>query len=88
MVKWPPTLPKIEKNKVVLNCILGHFQPYEQFLFLVENRPIRKPPLFVENSTNFFFEIFPYAYGRAYLTEPVVLTKNLLDSTPAAFCDC
>ena len=34
MGKWPPTLPKIEKNKVVLKCILGHFQRYEQFLFL------------------------------------------------------
>ena len=26
--------------------------------------------------------------GRAYLTVPVLLTKNLFDSTPAGFCNC
>ena len=55
MVKWPPTPQKIEKNKFVLKCILGHFQWFEQYLFLVENRPIRPPPPLVENSPNFFF---------------------------------
>ena len=34
---------KIEKNKFVLKCISGHFQCFEQFLFLVENCPIRTP---------------------------------------------
>ena len=31
--------------------------------FLVENRPIRTPPLLVENSTNFLFETFPKGYN-------------------------
>ena len=43
MVKWPPIPPKIEKNKFVLKCILGHFQCFEPMFFLVENRPIRTP---------------------------------------------
>ena len=30
----------------------------------------------------------PVKIGRAYLTVPVLLTKNLFDSTPAAFCGC
>ena len=64
MVKWPPTPQKIEKNKFVLKCILGHFQYFEPMFFLVENRPIQTPPpLLVENSTNFFFETFPKGGG-------------------------
>ena len=56
MVKWPPPNQKIENNKFVLKCILGHFQCFEQLFFWVENRPIRPPPpLLVENFTNFFF---------------------------------
>ena len=39
-----PDPPKIDKNKFVLKCFLGHFQCSEQFLFLVENQPIRTPP--------------------------------------------
>ena len=34
-----------------------HFKPFPVFwayFFLVENRPIRPPPLLVENATNFF----------------------------------
>ena len=52
--------PKIEKNKFVLKCIIGHFQCFEHFLFLVENLPIRNPPppLLVKNSTIYFFETF------------------------------
>ena len=38
-----PDPPKIEKNKFVLKCILDHFQCFEQFLFLVENRPPNPP---------------------------------------------
>ena len=57
MVKWPPTPPKIEKNKFVLKCILGHFQYFEPMFFLVENRPIRPTPFLVENSTNFFWNL-------------------------------
>ena len=49
-----PDPPKIEKNKFVLKCILGHFQYFEPMFFLVENRPIRPSPLLVENATNFF----------------------------------
>ena len=60
----PP--PQIEKNKFVLKCILGHFQYFEPMFFLVENRPIRTPPLLVENSTNFFFETFPYEVSHTY----------------------
>ena len=66
MMKWPPTPHKIEKNKFVLKCILGHFQYFEPMFFLVENRPIRiSPPPYnlVENSTNFFLETFPKAVG-------------------------
>ena len=69
-----------------------HFRPFPVFLAYVflsgKSADPNPPPLLVENSTNFFFETFPYAYGRAYLTVPVLLTKNLFDSTPAAFCGC
>ena len=47
MVKWPPTPPKIEENKFVLKCILGHFQCFEPMFILVDN--------FV----NIFLETFP-----------------------------
>ena len=72
MVKWHPTPPKIEKNKFVLKCILGHFQCFEQFLFLVENWPI----LLVENSTNFF---------KPSLTQWVSL-KKLSKLNPTSNC--
>ena len=49
-----PDPPKIEKNKLVLKSILGHFQCFEQLFFLVENRTIWTPPLLVENSTTLF----------------------------------
>ena len=48
-----PDPPKIENNKFVLKCILGHLQCFEHLFFLVENRPI-PPPLLVENYTFFF----------------------------------
>ena len=50
-------------REVGLKCILGNFQCFEPFFFLVENRPIRAPPLLVENSTIFFFETFPNLDG-------------------------
>ena len=53
LVKRPPTPLKMEKNKFVLKCFLGHFECFKQLFFLVENWPILTPPL-VENSTNFF----------------------------------
>ena len=34
MVKWPRPPQKLKKNKFVLKCILGHFQCFEQILFL------------------------------------------------------
>ena len=65
MVRWPPIPPKIEKDKFVLKCILGHFQYSEPMFFLVENQPIRtSTPLLlensVENSTKFFFWKLPF----------------------------
>ena len=30
-----PNPPKIEKNKFLLKCILGHFQSFKQLFFLV-----------------------------------------------------
>ena len=49
-------LVKMEKNKFVLKCFLGHFECFKQLFFLVENWPIlTPPPPLVENSTNIFF---------------------------------
>ena len=37
LVKRPPTPLKMEKNKFVLKCFLGHFECFKQLFFLVEN---------------------------------------------------
>ena len=47
-----------------------HFRPFqcfEQFLFLVENRPIRPPPLLVENYTIFFKPSRSYILNIKYI---------------------
>ena len=59
--KGPPH-PKIEKNKCVLNWLLGKIQCFKPmfFFFLSGKSPVADPaPPLVENSTNFFFEPFP-----------------------------
>ena len=56
MVILPPTPPKIEKNKFVLKCILGHFQYFEPMFFLVENQPIRTTPPLSGKFHYFFFK--------------------------------
>ena len=62
MVKWPPTPPKIEKNKFVLKCILGHFQYFEPMFFLVENWLIRTPPP-LSGKFHYFFFLTPSLMG-------------------------
>ena len=66
-LRWndPPPPSKIEKNKFVLKCILGNFQYFQPMVFLVENLPIRPPPLLVENSIIFIFKL-----SLIYKTEP------------------
>ena len=46
-----------------------HFRPFPVFLayvFLSGKSADPTPPLLVENSTNFFFETFPYEVSHTY----------------------
>ena len=58
--KGPPH-PKIEKNKCVLNWLLGKIQCFKPFFsFLSGKLPVADPPPpLVENSTTFFFFLKP-----------------------------